>query len=262
MTDKKPLIGLPACVRDVGDLTYHMAGLKYLRAVTAGADAVPMIIPSLGVDGAEGIDVDAILSRLDGLLVTGSPSNVEPRLYGGPESAPGTLHDPARDATSLPLIRAAIDRSLPILALCRGFQELNVALGGTLHQRIDEIPGRMDHREVDGLTAADRYGPAHGVTLAEDGLLAQLTGSTALTVNSLHAQGIDRLGDGLIVEATAPDSTIEAVRYGEPERFVVGLQWHPEWRFHDNPFGTALFATFGRAVRGLSLVDNEEALAG
>lgn len=261
MSDRKPVIGLPACVREVGDLTYHMAGLKYLRAVAAGADAVPIIVPSLGVDGAESIDLDTVLSHVDGFLVTGSPSNVEPHLYGGPDSAPGTLHDPARDATSLPMIEAAIERGLPVLALCRGLQELNVALGGTLHQRLHELPGRMDHREIDGLTAADRYGPSHGVTLAENGLLAQLTGSTALTVNSLHAQGIDKLGSGLIVEATAPDSTIEAVRYGEPDRFVLGIQWHPEWRFHDNPFGRMLFAAFGRAVRGLAPVTSETAVA-
>ena len=149
-----------------------------------------------------------------------------------------------------------------MLALCRGLQELNVALGGTLHQRIHELPQRMDHREQNGLSAADRYGPSHGVTLAEDGLLARIAGTGALTVNSLHSQGIDRLAPGLIVEATAPDGTIEAVRLGEPDRFVVGIQWHPEWRFHDNPFGRALFAAFGRAVRGLAPVEQDQAMAG
>ncbi len=247
--NRAPLIGLPACVRRLDGLDYHMTGAKYLRAVAKGAGGIPVIIPSLDPAGPEAIDRGAWLDRLDGLFVTGSPSNVEPRHYGGPASAPGTSHDPARDAATLPLIQGALDRRLPILALCRGIQELNVVLGGTLHQRIQDLPGRDDHRGPIELPIEQRYGPAHEVSLAEGGVLARLAGSSRLTVNSLHAQGIDRLAQGLAVEAKAPDGTIEAVRLDEPGRFVIGVQWHPEWRFWESDFARALLAAFGDAAR-------------
>ena len=249
MGNGAPLIGLPACVRALDGLDYHMAGAKYLRAVAEGAGGIPVIIPSLDPGGPGAIDRGAWLDRIDGLFITGSPSNVEPHHYGGPASAPDTSHDPARDAAVLPLIRGALDRQLPILALCRGIQELNVVLGGTLHQRIQDLPGRDDHRGPIELPVEQRYGPAHEVGLAPDGVLARLAGSSRLTVNSLHAQGIDRLAPGLAVEANAPDGTIEAVRLDEPGRFVLGIQWHPEWRFWENAFAGALFAAFGDAAR-------------
>lgn len=249
MEDRAPLIGLPACVRELDGLDYHMAGGKYLRAVSEGAGGVPIIIPSLDPAGRGAVELDKYLDRLDGLFVTGSPSNVEPRHYGGPASAPGTSHDAARDGAVLPLIEGALDRGLPVLALCRGIQELNVVLGGTLHQRIQDLPGRADHRGPIELPVEQRYGPAHEVSLAPGGMLARLAGSSALEVNSLHAQGIDRLAPGLVVEAEAPDGTIEAVRLDEPGRFVIGIQWHPEWRFWESDFAQALFAAFGDAAR-------------
>lgn len=249
LANRAPLIGLPACVRELDGLDYHMAGGKYLRAVSQGADSVPVIIPSLDPAGANAMDQSAVLDRLDGLFVTGSPSNVEPRHYGGPTSAPGTAHDPARDAAVLPLIKGALDRGLPILALCRGIQELNVVLGGTLHQRIQELAGRDDHRGPIELPVEQRYGPAHKVTLAPGGVLARLAGSSTLEVNSLHAQGIDRLAPSLVIEAHAPDGTIEAVRLDQPGRFVIGIQWHPEWRFWESDFAKALFGAFGDAAR-------------
>ena len=244
-----PLIGLPACVRELDGLDYHMAGGKYLRAVAGGAGAVPIIIPSLDPADRNAAGLDIYLDRIDGLFVTGSPSNVEPRHYGGPASAAGTSHDPARDAAVLPLIEGALERALPILALCRGIQELNVVLGGTLHQRIQELPGRDDHRGPIELPVEQRYGPAHMVNLAAGGTLARLAGSGTLEVNSLHAQGIDRLASGLVVEAQAPDGTIEAVRLDQPGRFVIGIQWHPEWRFWESDFAQALLAAFGAAAR-------------
>ena len=168
-----------------------------------------MLIPAIGPQ----IDVSAVLDRLDGLLITGSPSNVEPMHYGGPPSREGTLHDPDRDATTLPLIREAVRRDLPVLAICRGIQELNVALGGTLHQRIFEMPERFNHRRRKGpMTHDERYGPAHPVALTEGGVLRQLAGGAdEIMVNSLHGQGIDRPAPDLIVEAVAPDGQIEAV---------------------------------------------------
>lgn len=250
-----PLIGVTACVDRIGDQSYHVTGEKYLTAVVVGAGGVPVSLPALERSG----DVPALLAQLDGLLVTGSPSNVEPARYGGEPSAPGTRHDPARDATTLPLIRAALDGEVPLFAICRGLQELNVALGGTLHQRIQELPGKRDHRAPEGEPIEVRYGPAHPVALAAQGRFAALaaglagtgTGPAApeFTVNSLHAQGIDRLAPGLVVEAEAPDGIIEAVWVAGARDFAAGVQWHPEWRVADDAFSMRLFAAFGEAAR-------------
>jgi len=237
-----PLVGLPACVRTLHERPFHTAADRYARAVVEAAGCVPVIIPAIGAQ----LDVAALLDRLDGLVLTGSPSNVEPGHYGAP-ALDGVLHDPERDATTLPLIREAVRRDLPILAICRGIQELNVALGGTLHQRVHERPGALNHRSPHGPMPTDaRYGPAHSVVLAPDGLLARLAGATAIMVNSLHGQGIDVPAPGLRIEAVAPDGLIEAVSLPEA-RFVVGVQWHPEYKPLDNNFARELFAAFSRA---------------
>jgi putative glutamine amidotransferase len=247
MTDAtKPIIGLPACHIEERAMPFHRIGDKYVRAASEGAGGVPLIIPALGADA---LGLDTVLASLDGLLITGSPSNVEPHLYGGPASRPGTKHDPRRDATTLPIIRRAVETGVPVLAVCRGIQELNVALGGTLHQNVQEVEGRFDHRSNPDDPYERRYAPAHRISLAPGGLLAGLAGALEVTVNSLHAQGIDRLAPGLAVEATADDGTIEAVRAVASPAFAVGVQWHPEWRFWEDPFSTALFAAFGQAAR-------------
>ena len=245
MTSARPLIGLPADRRFVGAQPFHMAAEKYARALLDAADALPLVIPSL----AEELRVDELLERLDGLLFTGSPSNVEPHHYEGPPSVPGTLHDPARDATTLPLIRKAVARGVPVLGICRGFQEVNVAFGGSLHQRVHEVPGYLDHRDDESQPLEVQYGPAHEVTLEPDGLLRGLADSARVCVNSLHWQGIDRLGEGLLVEARAPDGLIEAFRVGQAPGFAVAVQWHPEWKVMSNSFSRALFAAFGAACR-------------
>ncbi len=239
-----PLVGVTCCTRLEGENRRHWAGEKYLTALSDGAHALPLLVPSL----AGRIALDALIARLDGLLVTGSPSNVEPHHYDGAPSQPGTLHDAERDALALPLIRAAIAAELPVLAICRGLQELNVALGGTLYQRVHEVPGRLDHRAPEG-TMEIRYAHrAHEVRLTPGGFLAGLAGRGEIMVNSLHSQGIDRLAPGLAVEATAPDGQIEAVRLPEA-RFVLAVQWHPEYRVLDNPVSRALFGAFGEACR-------------
>ena len=240
-----PLIGIPADRRLYGNHYFHMVGEKYIDAVAAGADAVPVLVPALGPD----LDLTALLDVCDGLLLTGSASNVEPYHYGGPASAPGTLHDPNRDATTLPLIPQAIAAGLPVLAICRGFQEMNVAFGGTLWQRLHEVPGNLDHRDDESQPLEVQYGPAHEVALEPGGLLSELAGTDRLQVNSLHSQGIQPLGRDLAVEARAPDGVIEAFRVADAPRFAVGLQWHPEWNFSQNPFSRALFAAFGKASR-------------
>jgi putative glutamine amidotransferase len=245
MASARPLIGFSADRRMVGAHPFHMVGEKYARAVLEAADAAPVMIPAL----AEELRFDELLQRLDGLVFTGSPSNVEPRLYQGPPSAPGTLHDPARDATTLPLIRKAVEAGVPVFGICRGFQEMNVAFGGTLHQNLHEIPGYLDHRDDTTQPLEVQYGPAHEVTLEPGGLLRSFSERDRIEVNSLHHQGIDQLGAELAVEARAPDGVIEAFRVRQAVRFAVAVQWHPEWRVMGNPFSRALFAAFGQASR-------------
>jgi putative glutamine amidotransferase len=238
-----PFIGIPCCLRTIHERPFHTVSERYPAAIIDAAGCLPVLIPSIGPK----IDCGALLDGLDGLLLTGSPSNVEPSHYGGPPSQEGTLHDPDRDATTLPLIREAVRRDMPILAICRGIQELNVALGGTLHQRIFEMPGRFNHRRRKGPMSLDeRYGPAHSVVVSAGGRLIELAGSAELMVNSLHGQGIDRPGPDLFIEAVAPDGQIEAVSL-PGARFVIGVQWHPEYKALENPFSRALFAAFAQA---------------
>jgi putative glutamine amidotransferase len=240
-----PVIGIPADRRLFGKHCFHMVGEKYIEAIAVGARALPLLIPALGAT----IDMASLLATCDGLLMTGSASNVEPHHYGGPASEPGTLHDPGRDATTLPLITKAIGAGLPVLAICRGFQEMNVAYGGTLCQRLHEVAGYRDHREDESAALEVQYGPAHEVLLEPGGFLRTIAGQDRLQVNSLHWQGIQKLGNGLLIEARAPDGVIEAIRAAEASSFAVGLQWHPEWQFEKNPFSSALFAAFGEASR-------------
>lgn len=243
-----PLVGISACRREISDLPYHTVGDKYVLGVSQGAGALPLLIPALGED----LNLDDLLACLDGLLITGSASNVLPSHYGGAPSEPGTLHDPDRDATTLPLIRAAIAANVPLLGICRGLQELNVALGGTLHQAVHEVPGLSDHRPCDSDPLDVQYGPSHSVKVMEGGIFASLLGSGTFQVNSLHGQGISSLADGLRVEAVAPDGLVEAVSLTRPGSFVVAVQWHPEWKFWDNAQSKLLFSAFGEAVRARS----------
>jgi putative glutamine amidotransferase len=245
-----PLIGIPSCLRSINERTFHSVNERYPNAVIDAVGGLPLLIPAIGPK----TDCGAVLDRLDGLLLTGSPSNVEPFHYGGPPSREGTLHDPDRDATTLPLIREAVRRNMPVLAICRGIQELNVALGGTLHQRIFEMPERFSHKRRQRpmmIPDNERYGPAHSVALTPEGLLARLAGATEIMVNSLHGQGIDCPAPDLVVEAVAPDGQIEAVSL-PAARFVVGVQWHPEYKPLENPFSRALFAAFSQACHATS----------
>lgn len=243
------VIGIPCCRREIvtptGNHPAHAVVKKYVDAVLDGAGGMPFLIPAEG-DAAW---ADAFIARIDGLLMPGSPSNVEPHHYAGLPSLEGTLHDPARDAIALPLLRAAVKADLPVLAICRGIQELNVALGGTLHQNVHLLPGRLDHRGPELGSVDERYGyRAHGVALTAGGVFEKLAGARELKVNSLHSQGIDRLAKPLFVEAVAPDGQIEAVSL-PGARFIVGVQWHPEFRFAENPFSAKLLAAFGAACR-------------
>jgi putative glutamine amidotransferase len=226
-------------------LPNHAASDACVRAVDKIAGAVPVLLPALGDD----VDIGTLLSRLDGILLTGSQSHIGPCHYGGAPHAEGTPEDRARDATTLPLIRAAIAHGTPLLAICRGLQELNVALGGTLHQCLNTLPGRLDHYPKPIAEHGRRVEKVHLVRLTPHGVLHRLAGTDDIIVNSLHHQGIDRLAPGLVVEAAAPDTTIEAVRVANSAALALGVQWHPEFDFGADAVSRAIFAGFGQAMR-------------
>jgi putative glutamine amidotransferase len=240
------LVGISCCSKSFGPngLPNHAASDFCVRAVRELADAIPVLVPAAGRED----DAPCLLDRLDGILLTGSRSHVAPRHYGGTDAADDAPHDHARDATTLPLIRAAIARGIPVLAICRGMQELNVALGGTLFQHLPAIDGRLNHAAAEPEDAVGRVAPAHAVKLMPGGLLHRLAQTSTIEVNSLHHQGIDRLGRGLVVEALAPDGVIEAVRAVHCAGFAVGVQWHPEFDARSNTFSGALFRAFGQAM--------------
>ncbi|WP_047306545.1 gamma-glutamyl-gamma-aminobutyrate hydrolase family protein [Pseudomonas fluorescens] len=242
-----PLIGITACSRQIGLHAYHISGDEYVQAIASAAQGVPVILPSL----AQLLSPSDILDGLDGILFTGSPSNIEPFHYQGPVSAPGTAHDSARDAATLPLLDAAVVAGVPVLGICRGFQEMNVALGGSLHQNVHEVQPFMDHRhdEVAGQPLDAWYAPAHDVHVQPGGVLAGLGLPQTIQVNSIHAQGVERLAPGLRVEALAPDGLVEAVSVEASKAFALGVQWHPEWQVSCNPHYLAIFQAFGDACR-------------
>jgi putative glutamine amidotransferase len=221
-----------------------MVGEKYIAAIRDATGLLPFLIPVLD----KPMPSREILKSVDGLLFTGSYSNVAPHLYGGAAARDGVLQDAFRDNTTLPLMEAAIDAGVPALCICRGFQEMNVALGGTLHQHLEEVPGRADHRENKSATLDEQYGPAHEVALTRGGILSTITGKEKLVVNSLHGQGIDRLAPSLMVEAKAADDTIEAISLVDAKNFLLGVQWHPEWKWSENEDSRSIFAAFGDAV--------------
>ncbi|MCH6484167.1 gamma-glutamyl-gamma-aminobutyrate hydrolase family protein [Pseudoxanthomonas sp. LH2527] len=239
-----PRVGLPTDHKQIGAHPFLAVGEKYVRAVVDGAGCLPLLVPTLDPV----LPLRQVLEGLDGLLLTGAVSNIEPHHYSDESSYEGNLLDPRRDATNLPLIPLAIEMGVPVLAICRGFQEVNVAFGGSLYQKVHEQPGFMDHRENKDDPLDVQYGPAHDVALVPGGVLAGLVGGTQATVNSLHGQGVRRLGDGLVVEAQAPDGLIEAFRHDGPA-FMLAVQWHPEWKVADNPFYLAIFRAFGDACR-------------
>lgn len=228
----------------------HAASDTYIRATDQIVDAVPVLLPASGATD----NTETILDRLDGIILTGSRSNVQPSLYGGPPHPEGTPEDPPRDAATLPLIRGAVARGIPLLAICRGFQELNVALGGTLHQRLQDLPDRIDHATPMQPSAKVRQGKAHTLRITPGCWLHRLAGSVEIAVNSLHNQGVDTLAPGLAIDGIAPDGTIEAVHVvatsaGPVSGFAVGVQWHPEYDWAADPVSRSIFEYFGKAVR-------------
>ena len=245
LSNDAPIVAVPMCVKRIDGQDFHTVGEKYLTAIIEGAQAYPLSFPALGPV----IDPAALLDQVDGVLFTGSPSNVAVHHYEGTPDRPDSPQDPGRDAIPLPLIRAALERDVPIFCICRGYQELNVALGGTLDTHIHKAEGRLDHRAPENKPYDELYQPAHKISFQPGGKFARILGKTETMVNSLHWQGIARPAERLVVEGRAEDGVIEAVSVRDHAGFCLGAQWHPEYRARENPDSMALFKAFGEACR-------------
>ncbi len=246
MTKPQPLVAVPSDVRQFDNYTWHGVPQPYLQAAVDVACVTPLAVPSFGADR---IDLSAVLDAVDGVMITGSKSNVHPPLYGEEATEENGPYDTGRDATSIPMIKHAIERGIPLLCICRGIQELNVALGGTLATEIQELDGVHDHRAVASEIQDERFAIHQKVMVKEGSCLAGLLGAGEVTVNSLHRQAIGKLGKGLVIEAVSHDGVVEAVSVAGAKAFAVGVQWHPEyWAASDRP-SRRIFEAFGEAVR-------------
>ncbi|TVU73950.1 gamma-glutamyl-gamma-aminobutyrate hydrolase family protein [Cobetia crustatorum] len=247
--EPRPLVGVIACRRTVEGHPAHMVTDKYVSALR-DVGLQPVMIPVWeDMDSAADIDaMQALLSRLDGLLLTGSYSNMHPSRYGESLAPENTYEDRARDAAALQWVPLALTLGMPLLGICRGFQELNVAFGGSLHQAVQQVPGLMDHREPKGDQDA-QFAPSHDISIVAGGQLAALYDVPEARVNSLHQQGIARLGEGLRVEALAPDGLVEAVSVSTASSFALAVQWHPEWKTREHPLYLAILEGFADACR-------------
>ncbi len=247
---RRPLVLVPACTKDIGAHSYHVVQYKYIDALISAANCAPLLLPACG----DQTDWDVVLAVADGIMLTGSPSNVHPRHFNQQIHQPELSQDEARDATTLPLIRAVIERGIPLLAICRGMQEVNVALGGSLHQAVHQLPDMRDHREIKGTALEEQYQLAHRVALTSAGRLEKLLdGAQQIMVNSLHGQGIARLAPGLIIEGRADDGLIEAYSGADIPGYLLGLQWHPEWHATENSDSVKIFFSFAQACRDYQL---------
>ena len=252
-TARKPLVCVSGSQLPVTDWGYlvHAAGVRNTAALVRFSDCIPVVLPSLGDD----LDVDAVIENVDGVLLTGARANVEPHHYDGPPFPADEPIDPERDKTALALTRAAVRANVPVFGICRGIQEINVALGGSLHYRLHMLDGKNDHRmpQHDDVTEEEIFTLKHTISITPGGILSRLVTESEVEVNSLHGQGIDRLGEGLVVEAVSPDGVIEAIALKDASTFVVGVQWHAEWKPEEHLLSRKLFEAFGEAVKQRSL---------
>jgi putative glutamine amidotransferase len=241
----RPVLGVTCCNRLVGGEAAQSVINRYVAAAMRFADVAALLVPAL----PDLMSAREVAPRLDGLLLTGSPSNVEPYRYGQPEAAAEAgPYDPGRDAMSADLIAAMIDLRRPVTGVCLGFEEINVAFGGTL--RRDAAAGALPHHAPDGADLEALFAHQHEVELAPGGVLARAFHADRLKVNSVHYQAIDRLADGLTVEARAPDGLVEAFSARFNDAPVLAVQWHPEWDAADNPHSRAFFTLLGKTLRG------------
>ncbi|CAN7441623.1 gamma-glutamyl-gamma-aminobutyrate hydrolase family protein [Phenylobacterium sp. LjRoot225] len=247
----RPVLGVTCCRRSVGGEAAQSVMERYVASALRYADAAGLLVPAL----PELMRAREIAPLLDGLLLTGSPSNVEPARYGqaGAEDRAGP-YDPARDAMAAALVEEMLNLGKPVFGVCRGLQELNVILGGTLRRDLSRSPDLIDHHAPADADLGAMFAHSHEVALTPGGLLARSFGRPQITVNSVHFQGLDRLAPGLTVEATAPDGIVEAVSADILGAQVLAVQWHPEWRPETNPDSQMFFQLLGRALRGERLL--------
>jgi putative glutamine amidotransferase len=248
----RPVVGIACCTRAVGTEPAQAVMNRYVVHALRYADVAALLVPAL----PDLMDAREVAPRLDGLLLTGSPSNIQPARYGDADPGEGPF-DPGRDAMTAGLIAAMIDLGKPVFGICRGLQEVNVAFGGTLRRDASAPAAPLPHHAPDDAAFEAMFAHEHPVTLAPGGLLGRGLGKRALTVNSVHFQAIDRLGAGLTVEAVAPDGVVEAVSAKVGEAQVLAVQWHPEWRTDANPDSQAYFRLFGRVLRGETVQQDE-----
>jgi putative glutamine amidotransferase len=242
------MVWLPADHRLLGDhghqMPFLLLGDKYARAVKVGAQAQPVMFPLADAD-----QIEELLAMVDGVMLTGSPSNVHPSHFQEEVADPSLPLDAERDRLTLALVKACVHQGVPLLGICRGFQEINVALGGALYQQVQNVPGMNDHREPKNAPPDEQYAPRHAIRIAEGSAFAEWAGGSTAQVNSLHGQGVARLAEGLTPLAWAPDGLVEAFAVKGARTFAYAMQWHPEWRCWETPFYAAIFEAFGRACR-------------
>jgi putative glutamine amidotransferase len=243
MSSNLPVVLVPACNRRLGHHPFHIAGKKYIDFVRL-AGCLPLVVPN-----AVASEIDTLLGLADGVLLTGSPSNVHPRHFDEGVHNPDLPLDVERDQWTLPFIPKVLERGLPLFAICRGTQETNVALGGSLHQAVHEVPGYTDHRADPQGSAEVQYGLAHTVEVQAGGVLPRILDRSRFEVNSVHGQGVNRLARDLHVEARSPDGLIEAFSIPQAAGFNLCVQWHPEWQANSNPISVQLARAFGQACR-------------
>lgn len=248
-TTHRPVIGIIGNPYVINDrYPTHSAGTMNSAAVAEVAGAMPLIIPT----DPRFVSVEELLETFDGFLLTGGRPNVHPSEYGEEETPAHGAFDRARDAITLPLIRACVARGQPFLGICRGFQEVNVAMGGTLHPEIRDLPGRMNHRMPPDAMLEEQFALRHKVTFTEGGVFHRLMGAQEVMTNTLHGQGIQRAGERIVIDGHAPDFTPEAIYVADAPGFTLSVQWHPEWNAADDPVSRPLFQAFGQAARAWS----------
>ncbi len=252
-TTPRPLIGVTANAMEATSRRHlvHATGERSVYGLTKMVDCIPVLLPPIGT----AVDIAELVSHMDGFVLTGGRANIQPHHYNGPPFPPDEFIDPGRDALVLPLVRACIAAHVPVFGICRGIQEINVALGGSLHYRIHELAGKNDHRrpQRDDVSTEAVFQLKHRVNLTAGGLFQALCGSNEIMVNSLHGQGVDRLGAGLVVEAVSPDGIIEGLRYNDDQQFMVGVQWHAEWRPDEHALAKPLYEAFGKAAQARAM---------
>jgi putative glutamine amidotransferase len=251
VTTRKPVVGVIGSAHLVdGKFRAQRVGERNLRAIAETAGALPLIFAG----SPEITEIGALLDAVDGILLTGARANVHPRRFGHKEHPSSEPYDEPRDALALPLVETCVARGVPLFGICRGFQEINVAYGGSLHPEIRDLPGRMNHRAPrlpNGEFHPDTeviFADRHEVRLTPGGVFAKLLGAESIRVNSLHGQGILEPGERIVVEGVAEDETIEAIRVAEAPGFALGVQWHAEHDANTNPINRTLFEAFGAAL--------------